>query len=72
MTSEDTGLHRDSVGICYFEGEWVAVERVQASDVARWKAEKREGPGRDPRLLPYREATSKFRSMRDALGDSAP
>ena len=72
MSTEQTGLFRDSVGICYFKEQWVSVERVSEDDLSRWKSEKREGPGRDPRLLPFVEDGGRYRSLEESVKTSAP
>ncbi|CAK0792428.1 unnamed protein product, partial [Prorocentrum cordatum] len=45
-------LFRDAVGIALLSEEegWVSVENVQERDEEAWRAEKRRGPGRDPRI----------------------
>ncbi|CAK0788625.1 unnamed protein product [Prorocentrum cordatum] len=47
-------ISRDAVGIAMLSEEegWVSVENVQQADEEDWRAEKRRGPGRDPRILP--------------------
>lgn len=47
-----TGVQRDAVRLALFgdPARWVAVERVNAGDLADWRTEKRLGGGRDPRL----------------------
>ncbi|CAK0883428.1 unnamed protein product, partial [Prorocentrum cordatum] len=50
----DRFVGRDAVGLALVDDEagWVAIENVQAEDHPHWVAEKRRGPGRDPRILP--------------------
>ena len=45
---------RDAVGIVWLSEEEgrVSVENVQQGDEEEWRAEKRRGPGRDPRISP--------------------
>ena len=49
---------------------WTFAERVLQSDLAAWIDEKRNGPGRDHRILPIvKDARGhRYRSLRDAVG----
>ncbi|CAK0839441.1 unnamed protein product, partial [Prorocentrum cordatum] len=52
-------LFGDAVGIALLSEEegWVSVENVQERDEEAWLAEKRRGPGRDPRISPLSRRT---------------
>eukprot|EP00974_Lingulodinium_polyedra_P012683 1228536-Lingulodinium_polyedra.AAC.1 len=45
------------------------MERILPADLESWKDEKRQGPGRDPRVLPIVRTARDFRfvTLRDAL-----
>lgn len=48
------------------EEEWSFAERVLEADKAEWISEKREGAGRDPRLLPLPAAVGEWPIFREA------
>ena len=50
------------------------MERIRNDDFAAWKAEKSNGPGRDPRVLPLKRDSqrTRFRTVREVLGDVTP
>ena len=63
----------DGVGLVRYDHgdgrgrEWTHMDRMLASDIPRWMAEKREGAGRDPRLSPLHAAVGGGRPLfRDA------
>lgn len=71
-----TGVQRESIGMALFgdPARWVAVERVNAGDLAEWRTEKRLGGGRDPRLggLPAESSVGGLVSLAEALGSYKP
>ncbi|CAK0878561.1 unnamed protein product, partial [Prorocentrum cordatum] len=62
-------ISRDAVGIAMLSEEegWVSVENVQQADEEDWRAEKRRGPGRDPRILPL---ARRGRGVQVTLGEA--
>ena len=66
LQSEDSFVGRKATGIVLarvdesaVEPRWTSAERVRDPDMTTWFRAKREGAGRDPRVLPMTDATSR-------------
>jgi len=68
---QNVGLHviRGSVGLVQTDEGWTTMERVLRADLAAWRSEKQNGPGRDPRVLEIqRDAQgTRFLALREAM-----
>ena len=60
---------REAVALVHTEEGWATAERVLARDLDEWKRDKRDGAGRDPRVLPVtRDAREhRFVALREAM-----